>query len=178
MAKAGDEEVHQLQGEKLERTAPEPWPEPVNLADLLSALADYFSRYAVLPTGGPFACALWTTHTYVFELFDITPKLWINAPTRDSGKTRIPELLELVVAHPLACASVKPASLFRAIALLKPAMLLDEVAGYFKAGASDQADELRTILNASHSRTTGYVIRSVGEDHEVRRRDHRPVKGR
>jgi Protein of unknown function (DUF3631) len=169
MARAGDEDADQLQGEKLERIMPDPWPDPVILADLLSRLADYFARYAVLPNGGPCACAEWTVHTYVYDVFDISPKLWINAPTRDSGKTRMLELLGLVVAHPLACASVKPASLFRAISLLKPTMLLDEVDGYFKAGASDQADELRTILNASHSRTTGYVIRSVGEDHEVRR---------
>jgi len=39
--------------------SPEPWPEPVNGADVLSEAAEMFSRFIVLPDGAADALALW-----------------------------------------------------------------------------------------------------------------------
>ncbi len=39
---------------------PEPWPEPVNGAALLDAIAAAFERYVVLPDGGAETLAMWT----------------------------------------------------------------------------------------------------------------------
>ncbi len=51
---------------------PEPWPEPVDGQALLNELAGIFKRFVVLPTFAEEALALWTLHTYAFELRDVT----------------------------------------------------------------------------------------------------------
>lgn len=156
-----------LQGKELILTAYEPWPEPVDGAELLSDLADYFSRHVLLPDGAPFALALWTVHTYVYAKFAISPKLHIRAPTRDSGKTRLLWLVGDVSARPLKTANISTSALFRVIQKVSPTLLWDEIDGIFKGPDGGDKNELISILNASHEQD-GHVVRSVGDTHEPR----------
>ena len=66
------------QGRALELPVPEAWPEPVEGAALLGALAKHFSAHAFLPDGAATVLALWTVHTYAFELFRHTAQLQHN----------------------------------------------------------------------------------------------------
>src|SRR5258705_13474787 len=45
-----------------------PWPEPVNGEVLLKALAEFLTRYVILPKWAADTLALWCLHTYAFEL--------------------------------------------------------------------------------------------------------------
>ena len=47
--------------------SPEPWPEPVNGAELLDEIAATYRRYVVLPEHADIALALWTVHTYSYD---------------------------------------------------------------------------------------------------------------
>src|SRR6266566_1434936 len=47
---------------------PEPWPEPVNGADLLDAIARELRRFVFLPKLTGEMLALWDLHTYAFRL--------------------------------------------------------------------------------------------------------------
>jgi hypothetical protein len=71
----------------------EPWAKPLVGAALLDELRKHFARYVVLPKHADLALALWTLHTWVFEIFDVTPYLAITSPTRRCGKTVLMTML-------------------------------------------------------------------------------------
>lgn len=142
---------------------PEPWPEPVDGAGLLDELAATFRRYLALPDGADVALPLWVLHTYVFDAFPITPRLGFTSATKRCGKTTAQTLTGQLVPRPLTTANITTAALFRAVEAYKPTVLIDEADTFL-----EERQELRGLLNAGHFRPTAYVIRTVGEDHEVR----------
>ena len=68
-----------------------------------------------------------------------------------SGKTRLLEVLELIVAKPWYTARVTAAVLVRKIDSAMPTLLLDETDAAFK-GEPEYAEALRGILNSGHRR--------------------------
>jgi len=68
-----------------------------------------------------------------------------------------------MVCRPLKTSNITPAALFRVIELAKPTLLIDEGDTFLK-----MSEELRGILNSGHSRKAAFVIRTVGDDFEVR----------
>lgn len=150
------------QGGVLHLATPEPCPQAVDGAALLTELAEFFTKYAFLPECTSFALALWAAHTYAFELFEHTPRLHIRGVVMNSGKSTVLELLELVACRPLLAENVSGAATFRTIEIAKPSFLLDEADTYLRDN-----EEMRGILNAGHKRG-GQVLRTVGDDHEPR----------
>jgi len=69
------------------RQQEEPWPEPVDGRALLDALCRVLGRFVVLPPWAQEVLALWTLHTYAFELRDITTYIGIESPEKRCGKT-------------------------------------------------------------------------------------------
>jgi hypothetical protein len=134
----------------------------VDGAELLFGLAEFFTRHAFLPERGAVALALWALHTYVFEAFQITPRLHVRAVSKNSGKTTVLDLLQMTVCRPLPATHVTASVLFRVIELARPTMLIDE-ADTFLA----EAEEIRGVLNGGHRRG-GQILRSVGDDHTPR----------
>lgn len=148
-------------GEVLKLTDPEPWPEPVDGADVLDELRDLFVRYLALAPGAADVMALWAAHTYIFDRFDHTGYLAIVSPQRRSGKSTTLTVLSSVVNRPLPAGNVSPAAVYRVIQDQKPTLLVDEL----DRVARDS--DLWTVLNAGHSRGTP-VIRTSGEALEPR----------
>jgi hypothetical protein len=142
--------------EPVATTPPEPWTDAVNGAALLDALADIYKQYAVLPSGAPEALALWTLYTYVFDAADVNPRLQLTSPLKRCGKTRVLELLSLLVARPLPASNVSPSAIFRVIEQSAPSLLIDEADTFVKDN-----EELRGLLNSGHTRRTAFVLRSV-----------------
>lgn len=140
----------------------EPWPEPVDGAALLDELAATFLRYVVMPCAASLACALWTIFTHVYTCFWHSPRLRVRSPAQECGKTRVLEILEMLVARPLRSDNATPAVIFRLVDKYAPSLLLDE-ADLF---ARDN-DELRGMINSGHVRG-GKVTRCVGEDFETK----------
>ena len=64
------------------------------------------------------------------------------------GKTRLLEVLELLVREPLPTANISDAALFRVIDDKRPTLLIDEVDAVF--GRKSPREELRGILNAGY----------------------------
>jgi putative DNA primase/helicase len=62
------------------------------------------------------------------------------------------------------CSNISPAALFRAVEKFSPTLLIDEA-----DTVTRDNEELRCILNSSHTRDAAYVVRTAGEDHEPRR---------
>ncbi len=86
------------------------------------------------------ATALWVVHTHAFEAAEATPYLAITSPERESGKTRLQEVLELLVARPLRTSNTGVAAMFREMSATHPTILFDEADAIFGKGKSDRAE--------------------------------------
>lgn len=152
-------------GSPLTLDRPNPWPESVDCASLLSDIAEVVTRYVVLPPAAADAVALWVLHAYAHDAADHSPLLAITSPEKRCGKTTLLQVVTALVPAPLATSNISPAAIYRTIEACQPTLLIDEADTFLR---SDD-DILRGVLNSGHSRTSAYVIRTVGEDHEPAR---------
>jgi putative DNA primase/helicase len=136
----------------------EPWPEPVNGAELLENLRDVIKRYVVLPPMAAETLALWTVHTYAFELRDVSTYIGLGSPQKRCGKTTLLGVLSELVHRPIVASNISPPALFRAIEEAKPTLLIDEADTFLQSN-----EELRGILNSGYTRKTAYVVRVANE---------------
>ena len=141
----------------------EPWPEPVQLEELLDETIAITRRYIVMDEPARVALCLWSPHTYCFDAGDVSPNLAILSPEKRCGKTTLLGLLATLVWRPLPTANVTPAAVFRVIESHRPTLLVDEADTFIR-----NSDDLRGVLNSGHHRATAFVLRTVGEDHEVK----------
>ena len=73
----------------------------VSAGELIGEVAALFRRFIVLPSNAAaLAIALYVLHTWAFEAAHATPYLAVRSPVKRAGKTRLEELLELVVRRP------------------------------------------------------------------------------
>jgi len=152
-----DPRIAALQG-RLERIAGEP-PEPEDGAVLLDDIAAFVRRFVVISNAHAAVVALWIVHAHALEAAEATPYLAITSAEKRSGKTRLLEVLTLLVARPLATSNISDAALFRSIANDRPTLLFDEIDAIFGPKARDRED-LRGMINAGHRR--GAEVRRVG----------------
>ena len=139
----------------------EPFEEEVNGAMLLDSIVGELSKYVILPDGAGDAIAAWTLLTYSSDAFRILPNLGITSPVKRCGKTTLLEVLQGLTAKGLTASNISPAAVFRTIDKYHPTLLIDEADTFLKDN-----DELRGVLNSGHTKTTAFVIRVEGENHE------------
>jgi putative DNA primase/helicase len=152
-----------LQGSAVSFEEIEPWPEPVNGAELLNDIATAIRSHVVMSDCARDISTLWTVHTYLIRRFKISPKNWIRSPVKRCGKSTLIEVLAELVFRAWTTGSITKAALFRVIDKWHPTLLIDEVDTFV-----GEDEELRGILNQSH-RYDGSVTRTEGDDHEPRR---------
>ena len=150
------------QGSAVELPDVEPWPDPVNGAEVLSAVAAVFSRYLALPPGAADALALWTAHTHAYTAFVHTPRVNFKSVEKGCGKTTALDVAASLTPRALRTESITPAVLFRLVESCKPTLLLDETDAYLT-----DAEELRGLLNAGHKRGAR-AYRCEGDSNTVR----------
>jgi Protein of unknown function (DUF3631) len=121
------------------------------LAAYLTRVETFTRRFVVLTDEQTCAIALWVAHTHVFEAALCTPYLAISSAEKESGKTRLLEVLELLVAKPWFTGRTSTAALTRKIDRDAPTLLLDESDPAFK-GDRDYAEALRGVLNTGFRR--------------------------
>jgi Protein of unknown function (DUF3631) len=128
-------------------------------ADLLRAVGAFVRRFVILPTPSCYlAVALFVLHTWAFEAAYATPYVIVESPEKQSGKTRLLEVLQLLCFKAVAVASISPAGLYQTIGKGHPTLLVDEADAIF-AGSGDRNEELRGVLNAGNAPQTAKVIR-------------------
>jgi len=118
-------------------------------------------RFVVMTPEQSLAVGLWVLHTWTVEASDCAPYLDVSSPTRECGKTRLFEALELVVRKPRRCTGHTEATLFRMIESEHPTLLLDEIDTTFGKDPKLYAG-IRGVLDEGHRRG-GSVPRMVGE---------------
>jgi hypothetical protein len=136
--------------------------EPPTLATLLDSIVAQLTRYVVFRSPAqPAAIALWVAHTHVLDAFDVTPYLHVRSAERRSGKSRVLEVIQPLVARPQFSVQLTEAATFRLIEAEQPTLLIDEVDAIFKGPPSDRTEGLRALLNAGYRRGAT-VPRCVG----------------
>ena len=140
---------NRLELEELVRNCPE-W-QPPNGTELLNNLAKFVKRFVVLSDPQADVIVLWIIHTYIFEVSDATPYLNITSAEKRSGKTRLLEVLELLVIRPWLTGRVTAAVLARKVDAECPTLLLDESDAAFK-GDKEYSEVLRSLLNSGYRR--------------------------
>jgi Protein of unknown function (DUF3631) len=141
---------------------PLPVVEPDEIGTLLNEIEAFAARYVVFPGESErVALVLWTAHSHALRGSHATPYLLIVSPEKRSGKTRVAEVLELLVARPWRVTGASEAAIFRKIAQDRPSLILDEIDAIF-GSYSERTEPLRAILNAGN-RPGAVVARCVGE---------------
>jgi hypothetical protein len=144
-------------------------PETVELGELLDELAGFVRRFVVVSPAQSDVAALWIAHTHCFEAADQTPYLSVTSAEKRSGKTRLLEVMELLVARPWFTGRVSAAALVRKVDAERPTLLLDESDAPFN-GEMDYAAALRGLLNTGH-RDGGRSTICVGQGTETSYKD-------
>jgi hypothetical protein len=124
------------------------------LAATLAEVAVYVRRYVVLTEAQLVAVVLWIAHTHAIDAAEQSPYLAITSATKRSGKTRLHDVLEQLVARPWRVISPSEAVVFRKLAAARPTLLLDEVDAIWSGNGSERHEGLRAILNSGNRRGT------------------------
>lgn len=139
---------------------------------VLNAVRDFIARFCVFPNEHCLtAVTLWAAHTHVIKHLYTTARLAVLSPEVASGKTRVLEVLNLLVPGSLFTLNASPASIFRLLAQELITLLFDEVdAIWTRRGKNDDHEDLKALLNAGY-KTGASIPRCVGPRHDVIRFD-------
>jgi hypothetical protein len=117
---------------------------------ILDEIAAFIRRFVILSNSEILVISLWIAHTWALEAADTTPYLAITSAVMRSGKTRLLEILELLVRSPWLTGRVTAAALYRRVENDCPTLLLDEWDAMTRN--PDLTEALRGILNSGHGR--------------------------
>ena len=159
-APAGDANGDGKQGKPVTFEDPEPWPEPVDGAALLDTLVARLEHYVSLPKGGAVAVAVWALYTWTFRAFPVSPYLMVTAPERESGKSRVTELLSWMVQRNKEVSDASAATIYRGVDRNAPTLLFDEAQTYLNRRPDDP---IRGMLRSGFNLRFANVERMVGE---------------
>ncbi|HUZ93840.1 MAG TPA: DUF3631 domain-containing protein [Edaphobacter sp.] len=124
---------------------------PSTGTEVLDKILAFIRKFVSLTESQAHVVALWAVHTHAMDGVDCTPYLAITSAEKESGKSRLLEVLELLVANPWLTARVSAAVLVRKIDTERPTLLLDESDTAFGA-EKEYAEALRGVLNSGYRR--------------------------
>jgi hypothetical protein len=120
----------------------------VNVLELVLHLIE---RHIAITSEERLAIALWILHAYVFDRFDVTPRLALLSPVRGCGKTVLMMLLELLAADPYRSDNVTGAAIYYLLDREPHTLLIDE--GDNLGLLNNPV--LRSVFNSGHRRGGG-----------------------
>jgi hypothetical protein len=136
---------------------------------LLEKVIERIRRFVMMGDEQQLAVALWVLHTWAIDTADTTPYLDVSSPVKQCGKTRLFEVLDLLVRRPQFAANHTEATLFRTIEVEEPTLLLDEIDRTFGKD-SKLYSGIVGVLNAGYRRGAT-VPRMVGEGSKMQKKD-------
>lgn len=142
-------------------------------AAVLDAITGFIKRFVALTPAQAHLVALWIVHTHAKAASDVTPYLSITSTEKQSGKTRLLEVLEMLAHNPWMTGRTSAAALVRKVER-GVTLLLDETDAAFQ-GEKEYSEALRGILNSGHRRG-GKASLCVGQGANIDVKDF-PVFG-
>ncbi len=118
--------------------------------NILTEVYDYIGRFVVFPDEkSRIATAAWIVHTHLMDVFETTPRLHVTSAVKGCGKTRLLQVIELLVPNSVSMLQPSPASLYTLINERHPTLLLDEVDRLF---AKKDISDITAIVNSGFQR--------------------------
>lgn len=145
-----------------ERKSPRRRPPPPQRDSLVTEVMKFLRQFVVMSDAQTLVTALYVAHTHLFEVCEQTPYLSITSPLPKCGKSRLMEVLDLVVARPWMIVSPSDAVLFRQVDAVCPTLLWDEIDTVFAPKAAQYHEDQRALLDQGHRRY-GKVPRFIGK---------------
>ena len=115
----------------------EPWPEPVDTAELLDACGNKICKHVAIQDHQLTAAVLWTAHTWLYD-HDIpthSPMLAATSAEPDSGKTTLVTVVGRMSPRFSLNVELTGPALFHMIDATKPTIGIDEADDLFRARA-------------------------------------------
>jgi hypothetical protein len=134
--------------------------DPVDGAILLRAIKEVIRRYVFMTDDQAVAVALWVIFSWLHHRMTRSPILFVTSAEKESGKTTLLGVLNLLVYRALQSVSISGPALFRSITKWGPTFVLDETDTSFVKN-----DDLREVVNSGWTRGQG-VVRCHPETHE------------
>lgn len=135
----------------------EPWPEPVNLGELLDEVLALQRRFIAGDSAQLEVVPVWIAQTHLVHQpridLQISPRLAVQSVDGNCGKTTLLEFLSYFCPRALVVSSTSAAGIFH-IAKEHPTIILDEIDQLQPKSA------LYHILNASHRRADSRILRA------------------
>jgi putative DNA primase/helicase len=132
----------------------------VDGAVLLDDIASTIREYVVLTPEQRDAITLYAVHTHAHDAHDFSPILNVKSAQKRSGKSRLMQVLDRILALPLLVSGIRPAALLRIIDLKGPTLLFDEVDAAMKQDR-EVNEAYRGIINSAFSRPGARCILNV-----------------
>ena len=158
-----DEELRAAEAE--EAALVTPGTTPTRLAVALDRAEVFVRRFVVLTDHQADAVVLWVALTHGVAAVWAAAYLWVTSPEKQSGKTRLLEVLALPVANPWITGGTTKAALVRKLHGDHPTLLLDESDAAFN-GDKEYSEALRGVLNNGYTRGKPYTT-CVGTNNTV-----------
>ena len=140
----------------------EPWPDPVDVSQVLELVRERIERHVHLPPHSGAVVTGWLLLTHLLDALSTAPILWVYSPMKGCGKSTLLDLLTLLAARPLKSENASLSALFRIAEKYRATLILDEVDQWMHG---DRSRDVAGLLNAGFS-VGGRFLRSVGDDHE------------
>ncbi len=162
-----DDAVNRRRAEREEEDGPpplfghwvnEPWPEPVDTAELIVSIADRIKQHIVLDNEAALAVALWILFAWSHDAAVHSPILLVTSAEANSGKTQLLNLCGYLVPRALNCTELSEATLFRGIEKWRPTLVVDEADVLLVDN-----EGLRSVINSGWTRGSG-VPRCIGDE--------------
>ncbi|WP_426241858.1 DUF3631 domain-containing protein [Nocardioides sp. LHG3406-4] len=130
--------------------------------DLIPDLMRFIGSYVVMTEAQKVVLATYVMHTHIAQYCQQTPYIFIHSPEPECGKSRLMEVLELLVVRPWMIVNPSDAVLFRKVHADMPTLLWDEIDAVFAPKSAQFHEEQRGMLDQGHRRH-GRVPRFIGD---------------
>jgi hypothetical protein len=129
---------------------------------LIIDLTRFIGRFVVMSEAQKVVLSTYVIHTHLAESCQQTPYIFIHSPEPECGKSRLMEVMELLVARPWMIVNPSDAVLFRKVHADTPTLLWDEIDAVFAPRSAQYHEEQRGMLDQGHRRH-GRVPRFIGD---------------
>lgn len=147
-SKGKKESSRKLTGETVE-----PWDMPVDTRTAVELVLAFAERYMVIGDDELLALISFVLVTWVFPLCDYqyVPILHVTSPEKECGKSRLLDMLKLLVRQPVRTSNCTGAALYRIIEKLNPSLLIDEYDSLSRS-SEELKEAIRNVLNSGFER--------------------------
>lgn len=140
-----------------------PFEGQVDAREIFDSVRAILSAHVYLDDPATDAVSLWLMLSWVQHRIATSPLLMLTSPAKRCGKSTVLEVAATLVNRPMLGANLTAATIFRAVDLWSPTLLMDEADTFLAANP-----ELGGILNSGWRKSQARVYRISGEGEDMR----------